>query len=366
MLRELTGGTGIPRLHWCGTVDGYVVQALDSYGPTVEVLFNQAGRRFNLKTVLLLAEQLISRLELIHSRSIVHGNLVPDTLALSSSSWQRHQVFLTGFEDAQKCNSISSSRIDLQNQGRLLIYLCGSEVSWSEFRGMKHEEYRSHQIPGAFFIYEDHVMSNKTPDYSQLRQIFRDLHQQLELSDDHFLDIPYKTGSGVCTRLDMETLGNTLYENLLTIGSLFKKVADENLGVGILHSLSDALELYTDILYDGFAEIFNECDALSPLWEGLWWYLATEDRPTAIRKAVVNILYGFMAALMETIPSHQAQWLGRLVSLAREEGKMADRTEKHIWEDVIQQWEAQLYGLGMNLSTTGFPIPLGIASTDVK
>lgn len=50
---------GIPRALWFGTERGYNAIIMSRLGPSLEELFDRCGRRFGLKTVLLLADQLV-------------------------------------------------------------------------------------------------------------------------------------------------------------------------------------------------------------------------------------------------------------------------------------------------------------------
>jgi len=56
----LQGGTGIPHLKWFGVEGEYNVMVIDLLGPSLEDLFNYCSRKFSLKTVLMLADQMVT------------------------------------------------------------------------------------------------------------------------------------------------------------------------------------------------------------------------------------------------------------------------------------------------------------------
>lgn len=51
---------GIPHLKWFGVEGEYNVMVIDLLGPSLEDLFNYCNRKFTLKSVLMLADQLVS------------------------------------------------------------------------------------------------------------------------------------------------------------------------------------------------------------------------------------------------------------------------------------------------------------------
>lgn len=51
---------GIPTIKWCGTEGDYNVLVMELLGPSLEDLFNFCNRKFSIKTVLLLADQMVS------------------------------------------------------------------------------------------------------------------------------------------------------------------------------------------------------------------------------------------------------------------------------------------------------------------
>ena len=57
--RTISGGPGIPRVHWFGEQGEFDILVMDLLGPSLGELMHLQGRAFSLKSTLMLADQLV-------------------------------------------------------------------------------------------------------------------------------------------------------------------------------------------------------------------------------------------------------------------------------------------------------------------
>lgn len=80
LYKLMMGGVGIPRIRYYGQERNYNVLVMDLLGPSLEDLFNFCTRHFTIKTVLMLVDQMIGRLEFLHCKHFIHRDIKPGML----------------------------------------------------------------------------------------------------------------------------------------------------------------------------------------------------------------------------------------------------------------------------------------------
>ncbi|KAK1047676.1 casein kinase I [Friedmanniomyces endolithicus] len=69
---------GLPKVYWFGRHDDLRVMAFELLGPTLDDLFAYCGHRFSLKTTLMIADQILVRLEQLPSNAVTDFGLADE------------------------------------------------------------------------------------------------------------------------------------------------------------------------------------------------------------------------------------------------------------------------------------------------
>ncbi|KAF0535243.1 kinase-like protein [Gigaspora margarita] len=217
----LAGSPGIPTVYYFGQEGLHNILVIDLLGPSLEDLFDMCGRKFGIKTVVMVAKQMLTRVQTIHEKNLIYRDIKPDNFLIGRPGTKsanvihvvdfgmakqyrdpktkqhipyRERKSLSGTARYMSINTHlgreQSRRDDLEALGHVFMYFLRGGLPWQGLKAatnkQKYEKIGEKKqstpikelcegFPEEFGIYLNYVRKlnfEENPDYDFLRELF--------------------------------------------------------------------------------------------------------------------------------------------------------------------------------------------------
>jgi casein kinase 1 len=221
---DLKGGDGIPNIYWKGDYKNYKVFIMDLLGPSLDK-FYKINNKLSLQTTIIFGEQMVTRLEYLHTKNYIHRDVKPNNFLLGKYNrkfdddkvyvidfglskeyidkrTKKHYEFNDNskFVGTPRYASINthmgirqSRRDDLESVAYILIYFLNGELPWQGIRAKTKSEKKEKikvskvnfdvllqcankkDIPQELMVFLEYTKSlefSEKPDYNYIKSLF--------------------------------------------------------------------------------------------------------------------------------------------------------------------------------------------------
>ena len=229
---------GLPRVYHFGSCGKYSGLVMELLGPNLEELFLACNKKFSFKTILMIAIQLLERIEVIHAAGIIYRDVKPENCLIGPAKSRKvNSIYIVDLGLAKKFVSHEngghipfrenksltgtvrymstkahqgkeqSRRDDLESLGYVFFYfLTGGKLPW---QGIKCDDIRKRyhiighikeetsvqnlgrNYPWEFTVYLRYCRGLKfqqIPDYNYLKRLFKGCLVRLNKQEDYVFD----------------------------------------------------------------------------------------------------------------------------------------------------------------------------------